>query len=123
MKINFDLKCKIPSVEFCYNNKRVIIRYWGRLKFDKFVFYGGEEMSNNKQSMKLYTEEQVRLAMYFARGHNKMTDSQFIDSLIPIELPSDEEIQKESLKSDFEYTFRNGAKWMRDKIGGNNEQQ
>lgn len=49
MKINFDLKCKIPSVEFCYNNKRVIIRYWGRLKFDKFVFYGGEEMSNNKQ--------------------------------------------------------------------------
>ena len=45
MKINFDLKCKIPSVEFCYNNKRVIIRYWGRLKFDKFVFYGGEEMS------------------------------------------------------------------------------
>jgi hypothetical protein len=39
--------------------------------------------------MKLYTEEQVRLAMYFARGHNKMTDSQFIDLLIPIELPSD----------------------------------
>ena len=49
MTINFDLKCKIPSVEFCYNNKRVIIRYWGGLKFDKFVFYGGEEMSNNKQ--------------------------------------------------------------------------
>ena len=44
--------------------------------------------------MKLYTEEQVRLAMYFARGHNKMTDSQFIDLLIPIELPSDEEIWK-----------------------------
>ena len=39
--------------------------------------------------MKLYTEEQVRLAMDFARGHNKMTDSQFIDLLIPIELPSD----------------------------------
>ena len=46
------------------------------------------------------------------------------DLLTPIELPSDEEIGKESLKSDFEYTFRNGAKWMRDKIqGGNNEQQ
>jgi hypothetical protein len=51
-------------------------------------------MTNNKQSMKLYTEEQVRLAMYFARGHNKMTDSQFIDSLIPIELPSDEDIEE-----------------------------
>ena len=44
--------------------------------------------------MKLYTEEQVRLAMYFARGHNKMTDSQFIDSLTPIELPSDEDIEE-----------------------------
>ena len=48
--------------------------------------------------MKLYTEEQVRLAMDFARGHNKMTDSQFIDLLIPIELPSDEEIEESSLK-------------------------
>ena len=57
MKINFDLKCKIPSVEFCYNNKRVIIRYWGGLKFDKFVFYGGEEMSierNIEQDRKYY---------------------------------------------------------------------
>jgi hypothetical protein len=39
MKINFDLKCKIPSVEFCYNNKCVIIRYCGGLKFDKVVIY------------------------------------------------------------------------------------
>jgi hypothetical protein len=29
----------------------------------------------------LYTEEQVREAMDFARGHNKMTDTQFIQSL------------------------------------------
>ena len=41
-----------------------------------------------------------------------------------IKLPSDEEIEKESLKFDFDETFRVGAKWMRNKIqGGNNEQQ
>ena len=77
-------------------------------------------MSNNKQSMKLYTEEQVRLAMYFARGHNKMTDSQFIDSLTPIELPSDEEIKDASIKYYVNksacFYFEIGAKWMRDKI-------
>ena len=77
-------------------------------------------MSNNKQSMKLHTEEQVRLAMYFARGHNKMTDSQFIDSLTPIELPSDEEIKDASIKYYVNksacFYFEIGAKWMRDKI-------
>ena len=70
--------------------------------------------------MKLYTEEQVRLAMYFARGHNKMTDSQFIDSLTPIELPSDEEIKDASIKYYVNksacFYFEIGAKWMRDKI-------
>lgn len=39
MKIIFDLKNKYPSVELCYNNKAVIIRYWGGLKFDKVVIY------------------------------------------------------------------------------------
>ena len=72
--------------------------------------------------MKLYTEEQVRLAMYFARGHNKMTDSQFIDSLIPIELPSDEEIVNKALEIEWSNTlFKDGAKWMRDKIQGGNK--
>ena len=40
MKINFNLKNKYPSVEFCYKNKAVLIRYWGGLKFDKVVTYG-----------------------------------------------------------------------------------
>jgi len=34
MKINFDLKNKYSSVEFCYNNKAVIIRYWRGLKLE-----------------------------------------------------------------------------------------
>ena len=82
-------------------------------------------MSNNKQTMKLYTEEEVFKAIQMADKYHYLITSEecdIINSLTPIELPSDEEIQKESLKSDFEYTFRNGAKWMRDKIqGGNNE--
>jgi hypothetical protein len=73
--------------------------------------------------MKLYTEEQVRLAMDFARGHNKMTDSQFIDLLTPIELPSDEEIVNKALEIQWSNTlFQDGAKYVIDKIqGGNNE--
>ena len=79
-------------------------------------------MSNNKQSMKLYTEEQVRLAMYFARGHNKMTDSQFIDSLIPIELPSDEEIVNKALEIEWSNTlFKDGANYVLNKIQGGNK--
>ena len=83
-------------------------------------------MSNNKQSMKLYTEEQVKQIQQAILCNHKdaiMDENYCLNVTTPIELPSDEEIQKESLKSDFEYTFRNGALWMRDKIqGGNNEQ-
>ena len=54
-----------------------------------------EEMSNNKQSMKLYTEEQVREAIEMAREGIMSKDS-IIGSLNfikpPIELPSNKEI-------------------------------
>ena len=74
-------------------------------------------MSNNKQGMKLYTEEQVNKIAIQVKDYGYW-DTKYIT---PIELPSDEEIQKESLKSDFEYTFRNGALWMRNKIQGGNK--
>lgn len=35
----------------------------------------------NKAKKTLYTEEQLREAMEFARGHSKMTDTQFIKQL------------------------------------------
>lgn len=83
-------------------------------------------------SNKLYTEEQLFLSMDFARGYNKMSDTQFIETLKPLELPSDEEIDKLSLYKPTENVPYNpimnivwieGAKWMRDKIqGGKNEQ-
>ena len=88
--------------------------------------------------MKLYTEEQVRSLL------NKMDIIYSLEDLTPIELPSDEDIERESEvlyhinkggsmwmpsrydidKANRQEGFLDGAKWMRDKIqGGNNEQQ
>ena len=90
--------------------------------------------------MKLYTEEQVTelLKEIYKDDFNKGADIIPIilgKELTPIELPSDEEIWNEgklvfSEKGKTIHTHYNtvpswsdGAKWMRDKIGGNNEQQ
>ena len=89
--------------------------------------------------MKLYTEEQI--FKYLLENGTIDLDS-FILDMKPIELPSDEEIEqearlycniKESLVIDEEERyykdfqkydgFKACAKWMRDKIGDNNEQQ
>ena len=54
-------------------------------------------MSNNKQSIKLYTEEQVRQSFrngFIYANLNEINENQTIDSLTPIELPSDDEIWK-----------------------------
>jgi hypothetical protein len=84
--------------------------------------------------MKLYTEEQMRESFRkgFLYAQNFVeNEHNFIHSLTPIKLPSDEEIQNKG-----ECVFNNaghniynhyntipswveGAKWMRDKIGGN----
>jgi hypothetical protein len=72
MKINFDLKSKYPNVKFCYNNKCIIIRYWGRLKFDKVVFYDSEQKNS-------YSEKEVILLLQKALTHK---DDGEIGSLI-----------------------------------------
>ena len=92
--------------------------------------------------MKLYTEEQVRQMLEVCRDSDLyehiLTFEDILKTETPIELPSDEEIEfaKENAWSTYEYQegnlysttfnggFQLGAKWMRDKIqGGNNEQQ
>jgi hypothetical protein len=77
---------------------------------------------NNKQSMKVYTEEQVRKAIelsrdthpegrgYMQREEYDYSDDEVIDLLTPIELPSD-----------LVNGLNEGAKWMRDKIQGGNK--
>jgi hypothetical protein len=78
--------------------------------------------------MKLYTEEQLARAMDLAKKN--VSKNRIIESLTPIELPSDEEIQNKG-----ECVFNNaghniynhyntipswveGAQWLRDEILG-----
>ena len=89
--------------------------------------------------MKLYTEEQMHTVMLLALGRYEIHSNRkvlkenqdLIDSLTPIELPSDEEIREERLLQfpDSEYAnrandrlaFLCGAKYVVKKIqGGNN---
>ena len=78
--------------------------------------------------MKLYTEEQVReayqsgfrLAME-TDGGLKEGQEEFINSMTPIELPSDEEIEKYDNHSANYDDFQLGAKWMKEQILNQNK--
>jgi hypothetical protein len=74
--------------------------------------------------MKLYTEEQVNKAMLdYIQGISRFD---IFNSLIPIELPSDEEIEElgDSVVGYYTSGFIDGVKYVINKIqGGNNEQQ
>jgi hypothetical protein len=68
--------------------------------------------------MKLYTEEQVKKMLDLARFTYNSEDKILL-SQIPIQLPSDEEIDKEIewLDNPLErLNFKAGIRWMRDKI-------
>ncbi len=70
--------------------------------------------------MKLYTEEQVNLAMRLVHTINQ-SYMEVLESLTPIELPSDEEIEELMNKNgyyeeDYDNIWREGAKWMKEQI-------
>ena len=82
--------------------------------------------------MKLYTEEQVKKAIDFFLSDETKKDK-IIETLTPIELPSDENIEE---KAEFLFptvnrmggttyiahkSFIEGAKWMRNKILNQNQ--
>ena len=76
--------------------------------------------------MKLYTEEQVKMAIQMADKYNyliTLEECGILNQLTPIELPSDEEIEKiyEGRVGVIRYAFIRGAKWMRNKIQGGNK--
>lgn len=78
--------------------------------------------------MKIYTENQVLKMLEVCRDtdlyEHILTFEDILKTETPIELPSDEEIHKQAINyTGFDNEFKAGAKWMRDKIGGNNEQQ
>ena len=70
----------------------------------------------------LYTEEQVRKIFETLSNNTgydySMEDYIFHESLLPIELPSDEEIGMvlKGKVTMYELGYADGAKWMRDKI-------
>jgi hypothetical protein len=80
--------------------------------------------------MKLYTEEQVRSIIQKARSNedNWYSDNYLLAEQTPIELPSDEEIDEKAFQVPYDNTkdfydlqFIKGAKWMRDKIKGDEQ--
>lgn len=80
--------------------------------------------------MKLYTEEDIRKAWNTAYTDALSIDEldykpkyyeDFIQSVTPIELPTDEEIEKQIGFGGDNDNAINGAKWLRDKIKGGNQ--
>lgn len=72
--------------------------------------------------MKIYTEEQIKRFI----ENNIIQDEFDLYLLTPIELPSDEEIEKQfTIKTGGDKRIYShkilGAKWMRDKIQGGNK--
>ena len=74
--------------------------------------------------MKLYTEEQVRLLLDLAKlkingeGYSKET---LLEQVAPIELPSDDEIDEESIGWWAPSAFIAGAKWVIEQIKQQNK--
>lgn len=84
-------------------------------------------MSNNKQIMKLYTEEQVRHIfenLNISSGYDYNMEL-YCSSITPIELPSDEEIHDEckigGMDTNQQLCFQLGAKMVINKIQGGNK--
>ena len=73
--------------------------------------------------MKLYTKEQVNLAMQLATFTDD-TYNQVLEKLTPIQLPSDEEIGKDigsGMHDFYKGGFIEGAKWMKEQILNQNK--
>ena len=74
--------------------------------------------------MKLYTEEQVLEIIANINRDVNVSSQELLEGIEVdhIELPSDDEIEKEAsvrhYGTNFKHVFASGAKWMRDKIKG-----
>ena len=91
-------------------------------------------INNNKQSMKLYTEEEIKRGLDNPVSFDMTTD-EFISSLSPIELPSDESLKDKLFNLADEFAFAGYGKTAvilhtihnglgnNEQEGGNNDQQ
>lgn len=72
--------------------------------------------------MKLYNRDQMIEAMRFVFMHEAdETPVEFIDTLTPIELPSDEQIDEYASKYSADGAIILGAKWMKEQILNQNK--
>ena len=72
--------------------------------------------------MKIYTEEQVKRAIDIADDNVDLLEyNEILSKLTSIELPSDEEIEKESNEWWGPSAFRGGAQWVIRQIKQQNE--
>jgi hypothetical protein len=81
--------------------------------------YGAMGDDGDSLPMKLYTEKQINWAICIICQRN-----QVLEQLTPIELPSDEEIEKEVeeyVVANNKMNFINGAKWMKEQIINQNK--
>lgn len=76
--------------------------------------------------MELYTEEQMIQAYELGLG---LTHEEVMEQFVPIQLPTDEDIHRnrpyESISDwgiGFHSGWKEGAKWMRDKIQGGQDE-
>jgi hypothetical protein len=79
--------------------------------------------------MKLYTEEQIKEAMFLYKAPIRPLVQQVLEQLTPIEIPSDEEIENNAYTDrrveDLEYHeqigFERGALWLKEQILNQNK--
>jgi len=85
-------------------------------------FLNDKRMTNNKQqtAVKLYTEEEIKRGLDNPISFDMTTD-EFINSLTPIELPSDEEI-KEKLNVAYGNGYEQGEMDFYKKMQGKGDQ-
>jgi hypothetical protein len=77
--------------------------------------------------MKLYTEEQVLEIIANVNRDVNVSSQELLEGIEvdQVQLPSDEEISKEAsvrhYGTNFKHVFASGAKWMRNKIQGDEQ--
>ena len=78
--------------------------------------------------MKLYTEEQVMKILFTTKQWGNLSNDYLIAIVTPIELPSDEEIDKQGFQVPYDGTnefydksFIKGAEWMKQQILNQNK--
>lgn len=82
--------------------------------------YTKQDLIDLVESLKNYTHESHSIL-----GHDEREAKEFVDiflkNTIPIELPTDEEMEERAERNISPFSFIDGAKWMRDKIQGGNK--